>query len=44
VKSIDAFRKRIDGKSSGAVRISLGMVSNFNDVQAVLGFAKGLLG
>lgn len=31
-------------KSSGAVRISVGMVTNFNDVQAFLSFARGLLG
>jgi selenocysteine lyase/cysteine desulfurase len=42
--SIDDFRLCIDGKSSGAVRVSLGLVSNFNDVQAFLGFAEGLLG
>jgi molybdenum cofactor sulfurtransferase len=42
--SIDDFRKCIDGKSSGAVRISVGMVTNFNDVQAFLSFARGLLG
>jgi len=42
--SIDDFRVCIDGKSSGAVRISVGMVSNFNDVQSVLEFARGLLG
>ena len=42
--SLDDFRLCIDGKSSGAVRISVGMVSNFNDVQAFLGFARGLLG
>jgi selenocysteine lyase/cysteine desulfurase len=42
--SIDDFRKCIDGKSSGAVRISVGMVTNFNDVQAFLEFARGLLG
>jgi len=41
--SIDDFRLCIDGKSSGAVRISVGMVTNFNDVQAFLAFAKGLL-
>jgi len=41
--SIDDFRKCIDGKSSGAVRISVGMVTNFNDVQAFLAFAGGLL-
>ena len=28
---------------SGAVRISVGMVTNFNDVQGFLAFAKGLL-
>jgi selenocysteine lyase/cysteine desulfurase len=41
--SIDDFRHCIDGKSSGAVRISVGMVTNFNDVQALLSFARGLL-
>jgi len=43
VMSIDEFRKCIDGKSSGAVRISVGMVTNFNDVQSFLMFAQGLL-
>jgi selenocysteine lyase/cysteine desulfurase len=42
--SIDDFRQCIDGKSSGAVRISVGMVTNFNDVQSLLTFASGLLG
>lgn len=42
--SIDDFRLCIDGKSSGAVRISVGMVSNFRDVQTVIEFARGLLG
>ncbi len=42
--SLDDFRLCIDGKNSGAVRISVGMVTNFNDVQAVLEFARGLLG
>ncbi len=41
--SLDDFRLCIDGKSSGAVRVSLGMVSNFEDVQAFLTFAEGLL-
>jgi selenocysteine lyase/cysteine desulfurase len=41
--TIDDFRQCIDGKSTGAVRISVGMVTNFNDVQAFLSFAKGLL-
>jgi selenocysteine lyase/cysteine desulfurase len=41
--SIDDFRLCIDGKSSGAVRISVGMVTNFSDIQGFLAFAKGLL-
>ncbi len=43
VMSIDEFRKCIDGKSSGAVRISVGPFTNFDDVQALLTFARGLL-
>ncbi len=42
--SYDDFRLCIDGKASGAVRISLGLVSNFEDVQALLKFAEGMLG
>ncbi|HEU4382502.1 MAG TPA: aminotransferase class V-fold PLP-dependent enzyme [Anaeromyxobacteraceae bacterium] len=41
--SLDDFRHCIDGKSSGAVRISLGVASNFADVQRFLGFARSLL-
>ena len=41
--SLDDFRVCIDGKSSGAVRISVGMVTNFEDVQAFLTFARGQL-
>ena len=41
--SYDDFRLCIDGKASGAVRISVGLVSNFDDVQAFLKFARGLL-
>ena len=41
--TIDDFRHCIDGKSSGAVRISVGMVTNFNDIQGFLAFARGLL-
>lgn len=41
--SYDDFRLCIDGKASGAVRISVGLVSNFEDVQAVLEFARSLL-
>ncbi len=41
--TVDDFRYCIDGKSSGAVRISVGMVTNFNDIQVFLAFARGLL-
>jgi len=41
--SYDDFRLCIDGKASGAVRVSLGLVSNFEDVQSFLEFAKSLL-
>jgi molybdenum cofactor sulfurtransferase len=41
--TIDDFRLCIDGKSSGAVRISVGFITNFNDVQAFLHFAQSLL-
>jgi molybdenum cofactor sulfurtransferase len=41
--SLDDFRLCIDGKSSGAVRVSVGLVSNFEDVQGFLRFAEGLL-
>jgi selenocysteine lyase/cysteine desulfurase len=41
--SVDDFRQCIDGKSSGAVRISVGMVTSFRDIQAFLSFARSLL-
>ena len=41
--TVDDFRHCIDGKSSGAVRISVGLVTNFNDIQGFLAFARGLL-
>jgi selenocysteine lyase/cysteine desulfurase len=41
--TVDDFRHCIDGKSSGAVRISMGMVTNFNDIQGFLAFARELL-
>ncbi len=41
--SYDDFRLCIDGKASGAVRVSVGLVSNFEDVQTFLKFAEGLL-
>ena len=39
----DDFRRCIDGKASGAVRVSIGLVSNFNDIEMFLSFAKTLL-
>jgi len=41
--TVDDFRHCIDGKSSGAVRVSVGMVTNFNDIQGFLAFARRLL-
>ena len=41
--SYNDFRRCIDGKGSGAVRMSLGVASNFADVQAVLAFAREFL-
>jgi molybdenum cofactor sulfurtransferase len=41
--TVDDFRHCIDGKSSGAVRVSVGMVTNFKDIQGFLAFARGLL-
>ncbi len=34
------FRRCIDDKSTGAVRISVGLVSNFNDVYQMVSFAR----
>jgi selenocysteine lyase/cysteine desulfurase len=39
----DDLRRCIDGKSTGAVRVSLGWMSNFADVEAFLAFARELL-
>jgi molybdenum cofactor sulfurtransferase len=41
--TMDDFRLCIDGKSSGAVRISLGLVSNFADVYQFVQFARGFI-
>jgi selenocysteine lyase/cysteine desulfurase len=38
--TLDDFRLCIDGKSSGAVRVSLGLVSNLHDVERFLDFAR----
>ena len=39
----DEFRLCIDGKASGAVRVSVGLVSNLADVEAFIDFAKNLV-
>jgi len=39
----DDFRLCVDGKSTGAVRVSVGIVSNFRDVWKFVEFAKGFL-
>lgn len=41
--TVDDFRMCIDGKSNGAVRVSLGMVSNEQDADTFLDFARGLI-
>jgi selenocysteine lyase/cysteine desulfurase len=41
--TIDDFRACIDGKSTGAVRVSLGLVSNLADVERFVDFAKQFL-
>jgi selenocysteine lyase/cysteine desulfurase len=41
--TLDDFRLCIDGKSSGAVRISLGLPSNFADVYQFVQFARSFL-
>jgi len=37
--TLDDFRRCIDNKSTGAVRVSLGLVSNFEDVYRFIQFA-----
>lgn len=37
------FRLCIDGKASGAVRVSVGLVSNFEDIEAFIRFAQSLV-
>jgi selenocysteine lyase/cysteine desulfurase len=41
--TIDEFRRCIDAKSSGAVRISVGLVSTFEDVYRFVQFAQGFV-
>ncbi len=42
--TFDDFRRCIDGRSSGAVRVSVGIASNFADVHAFTRFAREFLG
>jgi molybdenum cofactor sulfurtransferase len=41
--TIDDFRDCIDGKSTGAVRVSFGIASDYADAKAFADFARGLL-
>lgn len=41
--TLDEFRRCIDDKSTGAVRVSVGIASNFADVQRFVAFARGLV-
>jgi selenocysteine lyase/cysteine desulfurase len=41
--SRDDFRRCIDAKSTGAVRVSMGLVSNFSDAFRFLDFARSFL-
>ena len=38
--TVDDFRLCIDGKSTGAVRVSLGLVTNLADVESFIEFAR----
>ena len=42
--TVDDFKLCVDGKSTGAVRVSLGMISNEADVERFLAFARGFIG
>ena len=41
--TLDEFRRCIDDKSTGAVRVSLGLVSTFADVYRFSEFARGFV-
>jgi len=41
--SLNEFRQCIDGKSTGAVRVSAGLVTNFDDVYSFVEFLEGFL-
>jgi selenocysteine lyase/cysteine desulfurase len=42
--SFEQFLQEIDGKTTGALRASIGLVSNFADVYAYVQFAKTFIG
>jgi molybdenum cofactor sulfurtransferase len=42
--TVDDFRLCIDGKSTGAVRVSVGLASNLADVDAFIAFAREFIG
>jgi molybdenum cofactor sulfurtransferase len=42
--TVDDFKLCVDGKSTGAVRVSLGLVSNDADVDRFIAFARGFIG
>ena len=41
--SYDDFRNCVQGKGSGAIRVSLGIASNFADAKAFVDFARGFV-
>ena len=41
--SLNEFRQCIDGKSTGAVRVSSGLATNFDDVFKFVEFLKGFI-
>src|SRR5512141_2348492 len=41
--TLDDLRTCVDGKSTGAVRISVGLVTNFSDVYKFIEFARELI-
>jgi len=41
--ALEEFRRCIDDKSTGAVRVSVGLVTTFADVYAMVSFARGFL-
>ncbi len=41
--TLDDFRRCIDAKSTGAVRVSVGLASSFGDVYRFVSFVRGFL-